>query len=740
MWRRAGAFKGGADPALCVVAPRSRAGEPGQTSCYAPEPDGRTLMPETDVTTTPLRHEPAGMRIFLATFAILALELALIRWTSGQVRLFAYFSNLVLITAFMGLGLGLALGRRHAWLLHMALPALAVLSVPLAFSEPLGLVHLTFPDTAVHIWGAEAAVNGLTLARNLAIFLALLLLVVVVFVAAGAGVGSVFGRLEPLRAYRADLAGSLLGVLAITAVTALGPPPVAWLALAVLPLGWLSRRPLAVLCGVAVLALAGYSARGAVYSPYNRIDLLPRGTGWVLQVNRDFHQTMTDLSDHALAAASVQPEGSTRLAVLRDAYELPFTVSRRRGSALVVGAGAGNDVAAALRLGYARVVPVEIDARIFALGTRLHPERPYADPRVTPVVDDARAYFEQHRGQTFDVVAYGLLDSHSMFTALSTLRLDNYVYTEEGIRAAWRMVAPEGHLALSFSVFAGDWIANRLYWTIAAATGRPPVAFHHDMNHGCTFIVPGPRAQLDLRGVPFPPFAPGEPAELTRTTSDDWPFLYVRPGIFPWGYLAVLVVVLVAAVAGTRLAYGRTVLGTGFDPVLFAMGAAFLLIETRGVTALSLLFGSTWVVNAAVFAGILLMALLANEAVARLRPRRVEPWLAALMLSVVLVWLIPQAALNHLPLLLRGLAGGVLNGLPIGFAGVVFSLLLARSADAAAALGSNLLGAVLGGALEYLSMLVGLRALALLALVLYLAAWVLARRGVLSAPTRARAC
>ena len=71
---------------------------------------------------------------------------------------------------------------------------------------------------------------------------------------------------------------------------------------------------------------------------------------------------------------------------------------------------------------------------------------------------------------------------------------------------------------------------------------------------------------------------------------------------------------------------------------------------------------------------------------------------------------------------------------------MVFSLLLARSADAAAALGSNLLGAVLGGALEYLSMLVGLRALALLALALYLAAWVLARRGALSAPTRARAC
>ena len=65
---------------------------------------------------------------------------------------------------------------------------------------------------------------------------------------------------------------------------------------------------------------------------------------------------------------------------------------------------------------------------------------------------------------------------------------------------------------------------------------------------------------------------------------------------------------------------------------------------------------------------------------------------------------------------------------PVAFAGVIVSIRLARSRNAAASLGSNLLGSVVGGCLEYLSMVAGLRALALLALALYLAAFLAAQR------------
>jgi SAM-dependent methyltransferase len=679
------------------------------------------------------RGGPLAFQIGLATFGILALELALIRWTAGQVRAFAYFNNLVLIAAFLGMGLGVALGRRRRGLVHWALPVLAPLAAILGLAEPLGLVRLAFPDPFVHTWGAEVVAGGAwRLLGSFAIFGALIAGVVAVFVCAGAAVGALFGRLPALAAYRWDLLGSLTGVLAMTLVSATGAGPAVWLALGVAPFMWLSRRPLSLAAGVLAVACGALSVRGAVYSPYNRIDVAENQGSYRLEVNRDFHQFIYDLSDARMKAGS-GPE-----AYVRATYELPFVVNAARGAALVVGAGTGNDAAAALRNGYTRVVSVDIDPQIVALGRRLHPESPYADPRSEVVVDDARAYFQRHRTERFDAVVFGLLDSHAMFTALSSLRLDNYVYTEEGIRAAWEHVAPGGHLSVSFSVFAGPWIFDRLYWTIARATGRLPIAMKHGMQYGCTFLVPRDGARLDLGRAPFERVGPSAPLRTVRTTSDDWPFLYVRPGVFPWGYVTVLGTLLVFTLLASPRAFGRAALGADFDPVLFFMGAAFLLIETRGVTSLSLLFGSTWLVNSAVFAGILLMALAANEVVARRPPRRLHGWFAALLVSVVLLWAVPPSLLGSFDLATRGLAGGLVNGLPIAFAGVVVSTLLARSRNPAASLGSNLLGSVVGGCLEYLSMMVGLGALALLALVLYLIAMLYAlRRGVADAPAGA---
>ena len=183
------------------------------------------------------------------------------------------------------------------------------------------------------------------------------------------------------------------------------------------------------------------------------------------------------------------------------------------------------------------------------------------------------------------------------------------------------------------------------------------------------------------------------------TTSDDWPFLYIRPGLFPWGYVLLLGAVLLSGIPAVRMAYGKDVTGGGFDPPLFFMGAAFLLLETRGVTSLSLLFGSTWIGNSVVFAGILTTVLLANFAVDRLGLKDERPWFIPLLLSLLVLWALPVGVLNTLPSLGRGVLGGLLVGLPIGFAGVIVSTRLQKTAKPAASLGSNLLGAVVGGCL-----------------------------------------
>jgi hypothetical protein len=201
-------------------------------------------------------------------------------------------------------------------------------------------------------------------------------------------------------------------------------------------------------------------------------------------------------------------------------------------------------------------------------------------------------------------------------------------------------------------------------------------------------------------------------------TTDDWPFLYLKPFVLPVGYIALLLLLLSTSALAIRAAYRGA--QTRFDPVMFALGGGFLLLETRGVTALSMLFGTTWVVNAFVFGGILTTVLLANLFVERFAPKRVLPFFAPLMAVLAVLAVLDLGFLNDHPLLIRGMVGGLLIGLPVGFAGVIFSMLLRRSDDPAGALGSNVLGAIVGGCLEYLSMAIGLKALIGLAMILYL--------------------
>jgi len=507
------------------------------------------------------------VQLALCTFGILVLELAIIRWMSSQIRIVAYFSNVVLLAAFLGMGLGIALGRKRPGLVHFCLPALAILSMVLAFSRQLRLMNLSFPDPSLSLWGADSPTTlwGFVWATLLvgAIFWA----VASVFVFASVPIGGLFERMPALSAYSADLLGSLAGVLAMTAAAAFGTPPVVWLGLGVLPSLWFSRRVLSWTTALLVVVLAAVSQEGAIFSPYNRIDLAPMEyfesgiqknqarQEWNLSVNRDFHQYLHDFSPETVAA---EPSVSARRRC-QQIYELPFRISPRRDSALVVGAGTGNDVMGALRQGFGRILSVEIDPAILQIGKQFHPEQPYADARAVPVVNDARAYFEQNPNSRFDVICHGLLDSHAMFSAMSSLRLDNYVYTVEGIRAGWRHVKDDGILAVSFSVYAGRWMAERMLGIIREATGLSPIVVPHGLNYGITYLI-----GRDLRPEGIAPYTPKlildpTPNPSIRIPTDDWPYLYLRPGSVPYAYLSVLLVIVVTSTLGIRRVYGGDV-------------------------------------------------------------------------------------------------------------------------------------------------------------------------------------
>ena len=674
---------------------------------------------------------PEQLRLAVATFAILVLELALIRWLSTQVRIAAYFANLVLLAAFLGMGLGIGMRNHAAFLSRWGLPALALASVLIASAAPLGFVHVRFPSLAPTEWGSSPGGAWWQFAGAAALVTTCFWAVAALFLFPGAIVGVLFEALPPLEAYAWDLGGSLAGVVAMAFMAAFWLPPPAWIAVAAGALLYLSRSWWGAIAVFVSVVAAAYSIDGAIFSPYNRIDLV-RGTGeeygipasrsaeWTLGANRDYYQRLIDLRPGT-------PETPARHYV-REVYELPFMFSEKPGrSAAIVGAGTGNDVSAALRRGFARVVSIDIDPAILQVGAQLHPEKPYSDPRALRVNDDARAFFGRPSDERFDVVCYGLLDSHALFSSMSSLRLDNFVYTREGLADAWAHVADDGVLSVSHSVFAGDWIFKRMVGMVREATGIDPIVVRHHYDDGATFLV-GRHLTLErVRAVADAQQLSMFPGE--RIPSDDWPFLYLRSGELPWTYLTVFAMVALTAAFAVRGVFGASLFSASrFDSQLFLLGAAFMLLETRAVTQLSLLFGSTWIVNTTVFGGVLVMVMAANFAASRLGGYRRGLWYSFLALSLVALWLLPTHAFFVLPLWARALLAGPAVAVPIFFAGVIFSSELRQRTDYASALGCNLCGALLGGLLENLSMLLGLKAIVLIALGLYALSLVARRR------------
>src|SRR5262249_36605756 len=123
----------------------------------------------------------------------------------------------------------------------------------------------------------------------------------------------------------------------------------------------------------------------------------------------------------------------------------------------------------------------------------------------------------------------------------------------------------------------------------------------------------------------------------------------------------------------------------------------------------------------------LLMVLGSNALVIARRAPPLRVSYILLCFSLLLVFVIPFGVFVAMP------GGWVLASLlvamPVLFSGLVFSETFGQAPSAHLALGGNMLGALLGGALEAVSLLVGIRALALVALAIYgVSALVLSRR------------
>ena len=215
--------------------------------------------------------------------------------------------------------------------------------------------------------------------------------------------------------------------------------------------------------------------------------------------------------------------------------------------------------------------------------------------------------------------------------------------------------------------------------------------------------------------------------EVVPPATDDRPFVYLKTPSIPSRYLWTLGLILIASAVAVRFAGGRIGAMRGYLD-LFFMGAGFLLLETKSVVQFALLFGTTWFVNALVFAGILLTILAAIEVERRTHIRRPNLLFPVLFVGLLVAGLVPGSWLLSLDTVPRFLAASVLAFFPVFIANLVFAGRFRDTADPTTAFGANLLGAMLGGVLEYLSLITGYRGLLVIAGLLYALAWIFGAR------------
>jgi hypothetical protein len=185
--------------------------------------------------------------------------------------------------------------------------------------------------------------------------------------------------------------------------------------------------------------------------------------------------------------------------------------------------------------------------------------------------------------------------------------------------------------------------------------------------------------------------------------------------------------VLLASLLIVRVTAGRLrSMGRYLD--LFWMGGAFLLLETKNVVQFALLFGTTWFVNSLVFAGVLLSVLAAVEVARRIELPRPTLLYGGLLVALAVSWAVPQESLLGLTPVLRFVVAAVLAFAPILLANLVFAQRFREVGSSTTAFGANLLGAIVGGVLEYLALITGYRFLLVLVAVLYGLAFLFGRR------------
>jgi hypothetical protein len=696
-----------------------------------------------------------AFRLFAVSFVSLFWEVLLIRWIPSELPFLAFFRSLVILACFLGLGMGclaysrVKLGDGPLVLIFITgvLIAGAIISLggpelrARGFDKYSGILQQEHenveaqrdqPSKVDFTLEFEGKKSGGAL-----IVICTFVLVSLIFAPIGIMMARCFTGLDPIPAYLINILGALAGTLVFVGLSIMMLSPPYWFmiglaaCLLIVPRGRLWRTTCFALAAL-LIAVIFYQNRSPniVWSPYQRV-------AWRLQyinledfpfvsrkkvlmqgpifVNHEYHQCMMDygFTNNPQTMEEVLNAFGEKLTRRFDTpvsfykrYNTPYCFVNPK-NVLIIAAGNGNEAAAALRAGVAEIDAVEIDPGIIDVGRKFHPEKPYSDPRVNVICDDARAFLN-HTDKKYDLIVMNAVDSHSQFASSAGLRLDSYIYTVEFFEQVRRHLSQNGLFAMEFSGFHWNlqWSRERILeilWRVFGYTAPP------QMLSGAG----GPLLLINASPRPDP----SSYNNNVCVSTDDWPQFYMKKPMIPRAYMHIIAYVVFITTMGIFFS-NRTSLAR-VDLHFMFLGAAFMMFEIKSISNFSLLFGATWLANSLVIMIILFSIAAANLIIIRHKDVPYRVGYSIIFLSLIAGIFLPAGKFMGLNMINRSIAAFFIVAVPVFGAGLVFAASFRRAIHPPAALGWNILGAILGGLGEYLSLITGIRALGFYIIALY---------------------
>lgn len=690
--------------------------------------------------------------------------MAIIRWIGSEIHIFAHLQNSLLIVCFLGSAMGCMMQSIKFSVRSILIPLallVALLSIPQSrvlfegigyFLNPIAENYNFFLNSnQSEYWIIEVAIG-----------FALAFIIIVTIWAIFIPIGLAFGTLmeqskQPIVGYSLNILGSLLGVLLFSLSSFFSLSPICWFGIVIFALILIFTNEvfnvanLFLLCcifGGVTYATLPRQNEIIVWTPYQKLSIskndLPIESYSIKSNNLPF----TGATDFSYATIKANPQLFTKELIGYSQYELPYRFFKTPKNVLIIGAGPGNDVAAAIRHGIESITAVEIDPEVINIGKKLHPEQPYVKNKVRVVIDDARSFFTKS-SEKFDLIIFGALDAQSS-NAGSNTRLDHYVYTLESFQRAKGLLADQGVIFLTFHA-VHPFLVDRLATLLMTVFEHTPLTFvigASEYSSGTVAFIAGEQNKIrnalksDEKLNAIVDYGQKEPfgtlgkpinnliSYSSKITTDDWPYLYLPSPKVPQLQISLFGMLLILFIfslkrSGLGIARYEEMVKSRECWHFAALGAAFLLIQTHNINRACIIFGNTWIVSSIIVSAILIMILAANyfSKFIHLLPF----WFPYMFLFPILalLYFIDFTRASTLDFALRVAIVGLGTTLPLFFSGLIFINSYFKSSKKRLSLSANLYGSLLGGALQITSFSYGMRSLVIVVFLLYVLSFIL---------------